>query len=206
MPIAMRTMGLPIMHVVVLGMFMLLGSILSPVDTEAAGTRLLREVPGPDQEIKSREGLPLIISKKVCNVAVSPEAIMIEHGRLFRFTVIIVNLTEDPLEFTMKDIRVSSGQKEMELVSANRVIEEERKEYSRGTLNISKEEEKILSPFVEDKLQRLKNRLCKDQTISPKEMLKGLIAIELPMGRDSLTIEITTRNARHRFDFNVMEL
>lgn len=195
----------PIKYVVP-GMIILLCFILYPVYAESAGTRLLREVPGPGQEVKSRAGLPLIISKKLCNVAVSPESIMVEHGRLFRFTVIIVNLTDQPLNFSTKDIRVSAGQKDIDLVSEERIVEEERNEYSRETLNISKEEEKILSPYVKDKIQRLKNRLLKEQTVSPQKMLKGLIAIDLPMGSDNLTIEITTGKGHHRFDFNVMEL
>ena len=206
MPITTRSIELSLKRFVVIGIFVLLSSLIFHVEIGVAGPRLLQQIPGPDQEVTSREGLPLIISKSTNNVAISPESIIVEQGRFFRFTVIIVNLTDDPLDFAMKDIRVFSNKKDMELLSANRIVDNERKEYSREKLKISKDEEKILGPYVKDKLERLRNSLLKEQTIPPKEMLKGIIAIELPMGSNNLTIEITTPKDSHRFDFNIMEL
>lgn len=206
MTVTLKNKVLPVNHVFLGVIMVLLLSLSSPADAEAEGTRLLREVQGPEQEIKNRNGLPLIISKKVCNVGVSPESIMIDHGRLIRFTVFIVNLTDESFTFSLEDIRVSSGQKDIDLVPAKRIMDEERKEYSRETLDISKDEAKILSPYVEDKMQRLEKSLLKDQKISPRGMLEGLIAIELPAGSDSMAIEITTPKDSHRFDFSVMEL
>ena len=103
-------------------------------------------------------------------------------------------------------MKAYSGTKVLELLKPEKIIDEVRKEYSKENLDLNKEQEKALAPFVEDKIQRLRDKLLKTLIIPPKEKVTGLIAIEVPLGTKKLTIKVTTPKGNHKFDFSVIEL
>ena len=171
----------------------------------ASGARLLQEVPSADQSVKRANGMPVIFSQKTYDVILSPETILIEPKKYIQFTIVVSNPTEDPLVFMLSRVRVYSGERELNLVKPGKIIEDAQKEYSQEALGLSKDQEKILVPFIKDKMQQLRNKLLKDYTVPPKERVEGIVMIDLPMGSDNLTIEVTTQKESHKFLFNVAE-
>ncbi len=171
----------------------------------ASGARLLQEAPGADQDVKRAHGMPVIFSKKTYGVAISPETILIEPGKSIQFTIVISNPTEDPLVFMLANVKAYSGEREMNLLKPDKIIEDARKEYSKEALGLSKDQEKILGPFIKDKMQQLRDKLLKDYSIPSKDRLEGIVMIDLPMGAENLTIEVTTQKESHKFLFNVVE-
>ena len=110
------------------------------------------------------------------------------------------------MEFNLEGIRVFSDEKRIGLLPAEKVVDRVRKEYSAEKLDLSKNQEKMLDPFVEEKIQMTRESLLRDRTILPGENVKGIIAIELPTGSHSLSIEIAILEDIHKFRFDVFEL
>ena len=193
-------------RIIQLGFFVLFSFVMIGYSTGGSGACLLKESPGPDQEVRMLQGVPVIISKKVYTVVVSPESILTEPGAPLQFTVSIGNTTPEPMEFNLEGIRVFSDEKRIGLLPAEKVVDRVRKEYSAEKLDLSKNQEKMLDPFVEEKIQMTRESLLRDRTILPGENVKGIIAIELPTGSHSLSIEIAILEDIHKFRFDVFEL
>ncbi len=191
---------------ILLGVFFLFSCLFVNNAIGASGTRLLKEVKGPDQEIKSTRGMPLIISRKVYTFAVFPENILIERGKSMRFTVVITNPTGEPLDFKLEDVRVFSDQKDLKLLSEDEIVDRAQKDFSKEEEGMSEEQKKLLGPYRKEKIRLLREGLLGSRTLLPNEDVKGIVHIDLPMGSNSLTIEITTPKDTHKFSFNVLEL
>lgn len=176
------------------------------ISTGASGTRLLKEIVSADQKVKYVQSRPVIISKKHYRVHVAPKSILLEPKTSIKFTLVIHNPHGDPLHFSLTSIQAYSGEKTFPLLKPETVIAEARKEYSAKKLKLTKEQAKMLAPFVEDKMQRLRDELLKDQTIASQKTVVGLIAIDVPLGIEKLTIEVTTPKDTHKFLFNLFEL
>jgi len=70
---------------------------------------------------------------------------------------------------------------------------------------LNKEQQKALAPYLEDKMQRLREKILKTQIIAPKDRAMGLIYVRVPAGTEKLTIEVTLPKEKHTFDFHVIE-
>ncbi len=81
-----------------------------------------------------------------------------------------------------------------------------RKDIMKDYTKLSKEQMKALTPFIEDKMNRLRNECLKNQTIPPKKKGEGLFAIDIPMKTQKVTIEVTTPKDTHIFNFNIIDL
>ena len=193
-------------RIIQLGFFIILIFGMSGYSTGGSGACLLKESPGPDQEVRMLQGVPVIISKKVYTVAVSPESILTESGAPLQFTIAIGNTTSESMVFKTNGVRVFSDKKRIGLVPADKIVERVRKDYSTEESDLSKNQKKILAPFVEEKMQMARESLLHDRTILPGENIQGIIAIELPTGSHKLSIEIAILEDIHRFRFDVFEL
>ena len=179
--------------------------MITPAKAGTSGTGLLKENPSEGQEVRTIQGSPLIISNKIYRVAILPDSIMMRKGDLIRFSLMISNPTDDPLEFKMTDIKVHTNDGDMQLVTDEMMIEKIRKEFSNEEYDINKDQEKILKPYIEEKIRILENSLLKDHTLQPGKQMKGMMAIEYPSGKSNLTFEINTPAETHKFDFSVIE-
>ena len=180
-------------------------SIFGGVSTGASGSRLLKEIVSADQKVKYVQSRPVVISKKHYRVHAAPKSILIDPKTSIKFTLVIHNPHRDPLHFSVDNVQAYSGEKTFPLLKPEKVIAEARKEYSADKLKLNKDQAKILSPFVEDKMQQLRDELLKDQIISSQKTVVGLIAIEVPLGIEKLTVEVTTPKDTHTFLFNLFE-
>ena len=191
---------------VALGIFFIFAFMIQDVATGASGSRVLKEVVGADQVVKQGQGAPLIVSKKTNIVGIMPKTILIPPKAYIQFSLVINNRTTEPLKFSVKDIRVFSGDKDFPVLEADKVAEEARKEYSKEYSNLSKEQKKAMLPFIEDKMQRARKELIEDQTIAPKENGKGLFAVDVPLGTKKLSVEVKTTTDTHQFNFQIFDI
>jgi hypothetical protein len=180
--------------------------ICAGVSTGASGSRLIKEIVGADQKVKHVQSRPVLISVKHYRVHIAPEIILVDPKTSIKFTLVIHNPHEDPLHFSVDNVRAYAGKKMFPLLTPEEVTAEARKEYSPKKLGLTKEQAKPLVPFVEDKMQRLRDKLLKDHIIASQKTVVGLIAIDVPMGVEKLTIEVTTPKDTHTFLFNLFEL
>jgi hypothetical protein len=180
--------------------------IFGGVSIGASGSRLLKEIVSADQKVKYAQSRPVIVSKKHYRVNVAPESVLIDPKTSIKFTLVIHNPHGDPLHFSIDNVKAYEGKKTFPLLKPEKVVVEVRKEYSAKKLKLTKEQAKMLEPFVEDKMQRLRDKMLKDQIIASQKTVVGLIAIEVPMGVEKLTIEVTTPKDTHTFLFNLFEL
>ena len=172
----------------------------------ASGSRMLQGIAGPDQDIKQARGLPVIVSNKNYYLALMPESMFSEMKDPVRFTLIIENSTEEPWHFSMKDLKVYSESKDLEIIGPEMIVAEARKKFSREEYKINKEQAKALAPYVENKMQNLQDSLLKTGIIPPGRKIKGFIYVEVPQGTEMLTIEVIAPGEVHKFSFKVIEL
>ena len=171
-----------------------------------SGSRLIKEIVGPDQTVEYAGSRPLIISKKEYRMAVAPKSILIAPKTYIKFSLVILNPTEEPLSISPDNVRVFTGDKNYEFLSIEELVEESRKEILKDYKNLSKEQMKALTPFIEDKMQRLRNECLKDQIIPSKKSIEGLLGLDIPMKTPKVTIEVTTPKEIHAFSFNIFDL
>ena len=124
----------------------------------------------------------------------------------FKLTLVIANPTEEPWHFSTKDLKVYSNIKNLEILKPERVVAEARKEFSGDEYKISQEQAKALAPYVEHKMQNLRDSLLKTGDIPPKGKTKGVIFIDVPQGTELLTIEVKAPGELHQFSFKIIEL
>lgn len=167
--------------------------------------RLLQEVIGPNQRLERLHGLPLIISLRQYGVILTPQTILPESNTILYFDLVISNPSADPLPFSIGQVTATASQKQLKILATEEVIAEKRRFYSRKEYKISSEEEKLLAPFVEQKMQMVRDTLLIDQVIAPNSKVAGTIAVAVPFGIEHFTIEVTPGNERHAFAFNVGE-
>jgi len=185
-------------------LLLFLGGALATAST--SGSRMLQGIAGPDQGIKQVHGLPVIVSNKNYNLALMPESMFSEMKDPVKLTLIIENPTEEPWPFSMKDLKVYSESKDLEILGPERIVTEARKKFSREEYKINKEQAKALAPYVEHKMQNLRDSLLKTGIIPPGGKIKGLIYIEVPQGTEMLTIEVAAPGEAHKLSFKVIEL
>lgn len=185
-------------------LLLFLGGALAIAST--SGSRMLQGVAGPNQSVKQVQGLPVIISNKSYRLALMPESMFSDIRDPVKLTLIIENPTEESWPFSIKDLKVHSNVKDPEILGPERIVAEARKEFSREHYKINKEQAKALAPYVEHKMQKLRESLLKTGNIPPKGKITGLIFIEVPKGTEMLTIEVTAPGELHRFSFKVIEL
>ena len=171
-----------------------------------SGSRLLKEIVGSDQKLEWARSNPVLISKKEYNLAITPKTILLPSKELIKFTLVIYNTKEEPLAFSLENIRIYSGDKNFELLPEETLLANEKREILKDYSRLSKEALKPLAPFIEDKLNRLRVQLLKKQSIPPKKRLEGLFAIDPPMKTKKVTIEITTPKDKHIFNFSLIDL
>ena len=176
------------------------------IGSSAPGSRMIKEIVGPEQDIKWAKGLPVIISKKLHSIAITPENMFTELKAPVEFTLVLVNPTEKPWQFLIKDVKAYSGNTDLEILGSEKIIAEARKEFSEKEYKISPKDKKALAPYIEDKMQILRNRLLKPGTIPPGGKIMGLIAITVPKGTETLTVEVNSPGESNKFNFNVMEI
>jgi hypothetical protein len=184
--------------------FIFIGGVA--LGSSGPGTRMIKEIVGPDQVLKWMNGLPVIISEKLQSMAIRPETLFTELDAPLKFNLGIVNPTEKQMRFSIKDMRAYSGDAELEILEPEKIIDEARKEFSDGDYKLSQEERKALVPYVEEKMRMLRDSLLKSETIPPGGRVSGLIAIRVPLGTDRLTFEVTAHGEFHIFNFQVIEL
>lgn len=194
----MRT--LPIFTVAILITLALVSSV-----SGATKTRLLQEAVAPGQRLERLHGLPVIISEKKYAVILMPETILLETATILQFNLVVSNGTGGPLSFSLDQLTAYSSQGKLKILSPDEVIANSRKFYSHEEYNISKEQEKALTPYVEEKMADLRKKLLQSRTIEPGENTRGIIDVEVPFGTEAFTIEVVTDGESHKFEFNVGE-
>ncbi len=167
---------------------------------------LLKEALGPGQEVKSLGGKLAIVSKKANAVVVAPDSIMIPHGQNIKLKIGFFNLGDSPIEVSMDSVRVHSKGKKLKLMSEKKLVKEIKKAYSSKNRDMNKEGEKILAPFVEDKIRILKEEMLKKSTVSPKKNYWGMVVIKTPKNKKEMTIEVTLGDETHKINYNLISL
>ena len=170
------------------------------------GSRMFQGVAGPDQEIKQVQGLPVIISKRNYYLYLMPESMFSQINEPVKFTLFIQNPTERPWAFSINQLKAYSNGKDLKILGPEKIVAEARKEFSREEYKINKEQAKALAPYVEQKMQTLRDNLLKTENIPPKGKIKGLIYIDIPKGSEMLTIEVKAPGETHKFSFKIIEL
>ena len=168
-------------------------------------TRLLQELVAEDQRLERLHGLPVIISEKTYSVLLSPDAIMLGTETVLAFNLVVSNPTRSQLIFSIDKMSAFSANGRLKILNPDEVVAHHRKFYSRDEYNISKEQEEMLAPFVEEKMERLRQKVMRSRTLEPGEKVAGILTIEVPFGTPEFTIEVVTGIERHRFEFNVGE-
>lgn len=176
------------------------------VSGASSDSRMLQEVAGPDQIIKRAQGLPVIISRKHCLLALRPESLFPKAEEPVKFTLMIENTTGESWPFAMTDLKVYSEKQSLEILSPKKIVAEARKKYSMEEYKINREQAKALAPYVENKMQDLRDSLLKSGNIPPGGRAGGLIFIDVPQGTRTLTIEVAAPGELHKFRFDVIEL
>jgi hypothetical protein len=189
-----------------LGIFMCITIMIGNAAIGSSGSRLLKEVVSDGQTLKRVKGMPVIISKKQYEVAITPENILTELTAPINFTLLISNPTKKPVPFFIENIKIFSEKSHLEILKPEEIIERARKFYSKEEYQLDEEQEKALAPFVEDKMQMLRDSLLRTQIISPEAKTMGLMAILIPLNTEKLSIEVTISMEIHRFEFQVIEL
>lgn len=189
----------------VFGILIVLLIMIGSIAVGSSGSRLIQEIVGEDQSLKRVQGKPVVISKKEYGVSVSPESIITVMPSPIIFIVAITNPSKDPLQFSLKNLRCFSEKNDLRILESEEVISEARKDFSKDRYKLNKEQEQELASYIEIKMQMLKGKLLKTQTIAPKGQAIGSIYIQIPSGTERLTIEVTLPNEKHTFDFNVIE-
>jgi hypothetical protein len=189
-----------------LSLFIVLVLMIQGIAFGGSGSRLIKEMVGPDQTVEYAQSRPVIISKKEYRLAIAPKSILVAPKTYIKFTLVVYNPKDEPLSISTDNIRVYAGEKNFELLSLDKLEEEYRKEILKDYNNLSKEQVKALTPFIEDKMQRLRNECLKDQKIPPQKRLDGLFGVDIPMKTPKVTIEIITQRETHSFSFNIIDL
>lgn len=171
----------------------------------APKTRILQEVVGIGQSLQHLNGMPVVISSKNYTVVITPENILLKSDVTVRFNLMIVNPTETPLDFSMGNISVSSSGGKLHILSPDELIAESRKFYSKEDYNLSPEQAKMLTPFVDEKMARLREKMMTSRMIAPAQKVTGIIAIKVPFGTDYFSIDVVIGDEHHEFEFNVGE-
>ena len=192
-----------IVSVFILSFFLIKSTV---VESSASGSRMLREIVAPDQTLKRVQGLPLIISKKRYGIALRPESMFTELISPVKLTLIITNPTNEPWSFLLTDLKIYSEKSSLALLGAEKIIENARKEYSKEKLNLNPEQEKALAPYIENKMQDLRDKLLNSMTIQSGGQVMGLFVVYVPLGTKKMTVEVIAPGETHKFDFDVIEL
>ena len=193
-----RLVGLSI---IIVSVFLFHGIVIG-----GSGSRLIKEVVGPDQQVEYAQSRPVIISKKEYRMAVAPKSILIAPKTYMKFTLVIFNPKDEPLSFSQNNVRVYSGDKNFEILPMDTLVAQVKKDILKDYKNLSKEQMKALTPFIEDKMNRVRNECLKDQIIPPKKRVAGLIGLDIPMRTQRVTVEVTTPKETHTFNFNIIDL
>ena len=193
-----RLVGLSI---IIVSVFLFHGIVIG-----GSGSRLIKEVVGPDQQVEYAQSRPVIISKKEYRMAVAPKSILIAPKTYMKFTLVIFNPKDEPLSFSQNNVRVYSGDKNFEILPVDTLVAQAKKDILKDYKNLSKEQMKALTPFIEDKMNRVRNECLKDQIIPPKKRVAGLIGLDIPMRTQRVTVEVTTPKETHTFNFNIIDL
>ena len=167
---------------------------------------LLKEALGPGQKMKSTGGKLVVISKKVNAVIVAPDTIMVPHGKNIKLNIGFYNLGDSPLEVSTDSVRVHSKGKKLKFISEKKLVKEIKDAYSSKNRDMNKEGEKILAPFVEDKIRILKEGMLKKTTVSPKKNYWGMVVIKTPKNKKEMTIEVTLGDETHKITYNLISL
>lgn len=184
---------------------MLTLSLWAGIVSGDTGTRLLQEVVSPDQHLEHMRGLPVIISQQRYNVMLVPQSILPEANTILYFDLVISNPGPDPLVFRLDQVAAVSAKKSLKILGIEEVVAEKRRFYSRKEYKISAEEEKLLAPFVEQKMQMVRDKLLTDRVIAPNSRSGGTIAVAVPFGTQDFAIEVDLGDERHKFEFNLVE-
>lgn len=78
--------------------------------------------------------------------------------------------------------------------------------FSSKEMDINKEGEKILAPFVKDKIRILKEEMLKKSTVTPKKNYWGTVVIKTPDDKKEMTIEVTLGDETHKINYNLISL
>ena len=187
------------------GITFLLLLIIGNIATGSSGSRLLQEIVGADQSLKRYQGMPVIVSQKGYGVSISPETIIAKLEAPIAFIMVIKNPFKEPLQFSINDAKAYAEKKELEILDSEEIIAEARKNFFKKNYKLNKEQEKALAPYLEDKMQMLRDKLFKTQTIAPKGQVMGLIYVRVPSGTEKLTIVVAFPKEKHEFSFHVIE-
>ncbi|MBW2624492.1 MAG: hypothetical protein JRD68_16405, partial [Deltaproteobacteria bacterium] len=120
---------------------------------------LLKEALGPGQEVRSSGGKIVVVSKKVHVVVTAPDAIMDPHGKDTKMKIGFFNLGNTPLEVSAKSVLIHSKGKKLKLVSEKNLVKQIKKEFSSSNMDMDDKQEKILAPFVNEKIQKMREEL-----------------------------------------------
>lgn len=194
------------MKFVLVGIWVFLLFMIGNIAIGSSGSRLIQEIVGTDQSLKRAQGgMPVIVSKKEYAVSISPETIITDMEKPIIFIIVIANPFKDPLQFSLKDVRAYTEKKDIGILDSEEIIAEAREDFSKKNYKLNKEQQKALAPYIEDQMQRLRDKLLKTQTIAPKDQVMGLIYVQVPSGTEKLTIEVTLPKEKHEFSFHMIE-
>ena len=189
-----------------LSVFIVLVLMIQGMAFAGSGSRLMKEIVGPDQKVEYAQSRPIIISKKEYNMALAPESILVAPKTYIRFTLVVYNPKDEPLSISPDNVKVSLGEKSIELLSVDALAEETRKDILKDYKNLSKDQMKALKPFIDDKVQRVRKACLKGQKVPPKKRVETLFGLDIPMRTPKVTIEVITPKDTHSFSFNIIDL
>jgi hypothetical protein len=135
-----------------------------------------------------------------------PDSLFPKAKEPVKLTLILSNPTDQTWSFSLSDIKARSKEKEPKILEAERVIENARKKFSQEKSKLSREQAKALTPYIEHKMQELRDSLVKAQDIPPGRKVTGVLFIEVPRGAETLILEVTAPKEIHKFSFQVIDM
>lgn len=102
--------------------------------------------------------------------------------------------------------RVYSNGKKIKFISEKKLVKAIKRAFSSKEMDINKEGEKILAPFVKDKIRILKEEMLKKSTVAPKKNYWGTVVIKTPDDKKEMTIEVTLGDETHKINYNLISL
>ena len=168
-------------------------------------TRILQEVVDDSQQLQRLNGMPVVISKKNVTVLISPHDIMLGNDKIIYFRLVISNPTDDTLDFSMDNIEIVANKTSLHLLTLDEMLAKERAFYSTEEYQISSDQEKTLTPFVEAKMAQVRQKVLKSEAVAPGDKMGGNVAVDVPFGTEQFSFLVRIAGEVHRFDFNVGE-